>query len=143
MGAIAAQLTYSTLSTHFWSNATPLPTSAAYLVPLSLAFDDMEGPHAYTFFTYLNIVGSEFTFGLASVYLGCGGSVDGRHRGAACLHLLDVHINIVGSECGKCHMAGRLHVMLCGSLTAQHGACAGQAMHYSVMAQQASCLHRL
>ncbi|PRW51012.1 12-oxophytodienoate reductase 11 isoform B [Chlorella sorokiniana] len=32
----------------------------AYLVPLSLAFDNMEGPHAYTFFTYLNIVGTAF-----------------------------------------------------------------------------------
>ena len=42
------------------SPSPPTPALCpAYLVPLSLAFDDMEGPHAYTFFTYLNIVGSE------------------------------------------------------------------------------------
>ena len=36
------------------------PPRAAYLVPLSLAFDSMEGPHSYTWFTYANIVGSEW-----------------------------------------------------------------------------------
>ena len=50
-------------------------------MPLSLAFDNMEGPHAYTFFTYLNIIGSEWGWWGLLLITDC----HGRHATSATL----------------------------------------------------------
>lgn len=64
------------------SPSPPTPALCpAYLVPLSLAFDNMEGPHAYNFFTYLNIIGSEWGWWGLLLIADC----HGRHATSATL----------------------------------------------------------